>query len=161
MIAAIAKKDRAIGFKNALLWHIPEDFKHFKETTSGHTIVMGENTFKSIGKPLPNRTNIVLSIDPEFHPEGVIVVRSIDEALEKARETEPEEVFICGGASVYRQFLPFAERLYLTLVEGDFEADTYFPEYPEFTKVISETPLENGQYVFSFVTLEKNTKNDV
>lgn len=155
MISAIAKKDRAIGFQNALLWHIPEDFKHFKEITSGHAVIMGENTYKSIGRPLPNRTNIVLSIDEHFAPEGCVVVRSIEEALVRAREVETEEVFIIGGASIYRQFLSYADRLYLTLVEGDFEADTFFPEYTEFIREISREEQDNGTFRFTFVTLEK------
>lgn len=155
MIAAVAKKDRAIGKDNALLWHIPEDFQHFKKMTSGHAIIMGENTFKSIGKALPNRTNIVLSLSPDFAPEGCLVVRSLDEALAAAQEYEAEEIFICGGASIYKQFIPLADRLYLTLVEGDFEADTFFPEYGEFTKVVSEEKVDNGEYQFTFVTLEK------
>ncbi|MDP3957044.1 MAG: dihydrofolate reductase [bacterium] len=155
MIAAVAKKDRAIGKDNVLLWHIPEDFQHFKNMTSGHVIIMGENTFKSIGKALPNRTNIVLSLTPDFAPEGCLVVRSLDEALAVAKEHEAEEIFICGGASVYRQMIPYADRLYLTLVEGDFAADTFFPEYGKFTKALSEEKVDNGKYQFTFVTLEK------
>lgn len=155
MISAIARKDRAIGFQNALLWHIPEDFKHFKETTSGHAVIMGENTYTSIGRPLPNRTNIILSINPDFAPEGCVVVHSIEEALAKAKEVEQEEIFIIGGASIYRQFLPYADRLYLTLVEGDFEADTFFPDYSEFTKEVSRKECENGTFRFTFVILEK------
>lgn len=156
MIAAIARENRAIGKDNRLLWHIPEDFKRFKELTSGHAIIMGENTFKSIGRPLPNRTNIVLSQTEGFAPEGVVVVRSIDEALDAAKQCEAEEVFICGGASVYRQFLPLADRLYLTLVEGDFEADTFFPEYAkEFTNVLHTEHQSDACYRFSFVILER------
>ncbi len=155
MISAIAKNDRAIGFRNALLWHIPEDFRHFKETTSGHAVIMGENTYRSIGRPLPNRTNIILSLDPNFSPEGCVVVSSVEGALAKAREVEREEIFIIGGASIYRQFLPYADRLYLTLVEGDFEADTFFPEYPEFTQEISREDHDNGTFRFTFVILEK------
>lgn len=155
LISAIARKDRAIGKDNALLWHIPEDFKHFKELTSGHAIVMGENTYRSIGRPLPNRTNIVLSQSADFAPEGVVVVRSIEEALAEAKAVEQEEVFIIGGASIYRQFIPLADRLYLTLVEGEYEADTYFPEYAEFTKTLSEEAVDNGTNRFSFVTLER------
>jgi|GEM_PF-41645 len=156
LISAIAKKNRAIGKDNALLWHIPEDFKHFKDLTSGHAIVMGENTYRSIGRPLPNRTNIVLSLTPSFAPEGCVVVQSIDEALAKAREAEQEEIFIIGGASIYKQFIPMADRLYLTLVEGEYEADTFFPEYDDFTRIVSETSMDNGTYRFSFVTLERN-----
>ena len=155
MIAAVAKKDRAIGKDNALLWHIPEDFQHFKSLTRGHAIIMGENTFKSIGKALPGRTNIVLSLTPDFAPADCFMVHSLDEALAVAKEHELEEIFICGGASIYKQFIPLADRLYLTLVEGDFEADTFFPEYGEFTKVISKEKVDNGKYQFVFVTLEK------
>lgn len=157
IIAAIAEKDRAIGKDNALLWHIPEDFKHFKDLTSGHAIIMGENTHRSIGRPLPNRTNIVLSINPDFSPEGCLVVRSIDEALEQARIVETDEVFICGGASIYRQFLPLADRLYLTLVEGEYAADTFFPDYGDFPREISRKASEDGTYRYSFVTLEKES----
>ncbi|MDO8566156.1 MAG: dihydrofolate reductase [Candidatus Moranbacteria bacterium] len=155
MIAAIAKKDRAIGKDNALLWHIPEDFQHFKNTTSGHAIIMGENTFKSIGKALPSRINIVLSLTPDFAPEGCLMVHSLDEALAVAKEHESEEIFICGGASVYKQMISYATRLYLTLVEGNFEADTFFPEYGEFTKVVSEEKIDTGEYAFTFVVLER------
>lgn len=155
IISAIARKDRAIGKDNALLWHIPEDFKHFKDLTSGHAIVMGENTYKSIGRPLPNRTNIILSLSSDFIPEGCVVVRSIDEALSVAKQHETEEIFIIGGASIYKQFIPMADRLYLTLVDGEYEADTFFPEYGDFTKVISEEKIDNGKHQFSFVTLER------
>ncbi len=156
LIAALAIKDRAIGFKNALLWHIPEDFRHFKEITSGHAIIMGENTYRSIGRPLPNRTNIILSPHPDFAPEGCVVARSIEDALEKARAVESEEVFVCGGANVYQQFLPLCDRLYLTLVDGVYEADTFFPEYPRFTREISREDVDNGTYRFTFVILEKS-----
>ncbi len=155
IISAIARKDRAIGKDNALLWHIPEDMRHFRELTTGHAVVMGENTFRSIGKPLPNRTNIVLSLDTELRLDGCIVAHSVEDALEQARTSESEEIFIIGGASIYRQFIPLADRLYLTLVEGEYEADTFFPEYGEFTKVFGEETVDNGTYRFSFVTLEK------
>ncbi|MBI2439228.1 MAG: dihydrofolate reductase [Candidatus Moranbacteria bacterium] len=155
LISAIAKKNRAIGKSNALLWHIPEDFKHFKDLTSGHTVVMGENTYYSIGRPLPNRMNIVLSLDDGFAPEGCVVVRSIQEALDVAKKYEREEIFIIGGASIYKQFIPFANRLYLTLVDGEYEADTFFPEYEEFTKILDKKECDNGKYQFTFVTLER------
>lgn len=155
IISAIARNDRAIGKNNALLWHIPEDFRHFKELTSGHVVIMGENTYHSIGKPLPNRTNIVLSLDKGLALDRCIIAHSIEEAVGKAREIEQEEIFIIGGASIYRQFIPLADRLYLTLVEGEYEADTFFPEYGEFTKVLNEEKMNNGTYHFSFVTLEK------
>lgn len=155
MISAIARKDRAIGKNNALLWHIPEDFQHFKTLTSGHAVIMGENTYKSIGKSLPNRTNIVMTLSPDFAPADCVVVRSINEALEKARAMEKDEVFICGGASIYKQMISYADRLYLTLVEGDFDADTFFPDYSDFTKVLSKEKVNNGKFEFAFVILER------
>lgn len=155
LISAIARSDRAIGKNNALLWSIPEDMKHFRELTTGHTVIMGENTFRSIGRPLPNRTNIVLSLDEHFDQEGCMVVRSIEEALDMARRSETEEIFIIGGASIYQQFISLADRLYLTLVEGEYEADTFFPEYGDFTEIISEETVDNGTHKFTFVVLEK------
>lgn len=156
IISAIARTDRAIGKDNALLWHIPEDFRHFRDLTSGHAVIMGENTYHSIGKPLPDRTNIVVSMDKGLVLDGCIVVHSLEEALEQARQAEREEIFIIGGASIYKQFILLADRLYLTLVEGTYEADTFFPEYGEFTKVLSEEKIDNGTHQFSFVTLERS-----
>jgi dihydrofolate reductase len=155
MIVAV-DESRAIGKDNRLLWHIPEDLKHFRELTAGHTVIMGENTYHSIGRPLPNRTNIVVTLNHELELPGCQVVHSLDEAVQVAHEHEKEEVFVMGGASIYKQFLPMIERLYLTLVSGTHEADTFFPDYSEFTKVISEEKHGNGEYQFTFYTLEKS-----
>lgn len=157
IIVAVDEK-RAIGKDNRLLWHIPEDLKHFKELTSGHTVIMGENTYHSIGRPLPNRTNVVVTLDESFLVPGCLVAHSLDEALAIARENEKEEIFIIGGASIYRQFLPRVNRLYLTLVSGEHEADTFFPDYSDFTKVISEEKMDNGEYTFSFVIVERDNQ---
>ena len=154
IICAIAE-NRAIGKNNQLLWHIPEDFKHFKEKTSGHVIVMGQKTFESIGKPLPNRTTIVLSNDPAFDIEGVIVARTFEEVFTTAREIEKEEVFICGGGSVYAQTIGMADKLYLTVVKGNLEADTFFPEYGEFKRVVSERKSQDENFEYSFLELER------
>ena len=154
IICAIAE-NRAIGKDNQLLWHIKEDFKHFKEKTLGHVIVMGQKTYESIGKPLPNRTTIVLSNDPNCKIDGVIMCGTFDEVFEKARELEKEEIFICGGGSVYAQTIDMADKLYLTIVKGNFEADTFFPEYPEFTKIVSERKSSEGIFEFTFLELEK------
>lgn len=154
IICAVAE-NRAIGKNNQLLWHIKEDFKHFKDITLGHVIVMGEKTYDSIGKPLPNRTTIVLTNNPEFDVEGVIVARSFDEVFTKAREIEKEEIFICGGGSVYAQTIDLADKLYLTIVKGNFEADTFFPEYPQFTKVVSKRESSEGDFQYTFLELEK------
>jgi dihydrofolate reductase len=155
MIAAIARENRAIGKDNQLLWRIHEDMRRFRELTSGHAVIMGQRTFESIGRPLPNRTNIVLTFDMEFAPEGVTVCYSIEEALKEAKYAEREEIFILGGGTVYKQFLPLAERLYLTLVDGTFEGDTFFPPYDDFTKVVSRERKEDERYEYEFVVLER------
>ena len=154
IVAAIGKH-RELGKNNALLWDIPEDMRHFRELTTGHTVLMGQKTYESIGRPLPNRRNIILTIDKSFTAEGCIICYSLEEALAKAREIEPEEAFVIGGGSVYAQALPFAERLYLTLVDGAFEADVFFPEYPEFTRIISQRESQDEQHRYTFLVLEK------
>ena len=155
MIVAV-DEERAIGKDNRLRWNIPEDLKRFKELTTGHTVIMGENTYHSIGRPLPNRTNIVVTLNQSLVLPGCFVVYSIDEAFQIAKEKEQEEVFVIGGASIYRQCLPLVERLYLTLVEGKHEADTFFPDYAEFQKVVSEEKGENEQYRYTYYILERN-----
>jgi dihydrofolate reductase len=125
IIVAIAKNN-AIGLNNKLLWHIPEDLKRFKKLTTGHQVIMGKLTYLSLPiRPLPNRINIVITDQQDEAFEGCITVHSIAEALEYCSESE--ESFIIGGGSVYRQFLPMANKLYLTIVDKDFEADTFFP----------------------------------
>ncbi len=155
MIVAV-DGERAIGKDNRLLWNIPEDLKRFKELTTGHAVIMGENTYHSIGRPLPNRTNIVVTLNQLLVLPGCFVVYSIDEAFQVAKEKENEEVFVIGGASIYKQCLPLVERLYLTLVEGKYEADTFFPDYSEFQKVVSEEKGENEQYHYTYYILERN-----
>ena len=154
IICAIAS-NRAIGKDNKLLWHIKKDFQHFKEKTLGHVIVMGQKTYESIGKPLPGRTTVVVSNDQSFDPEGVIVSRSIKEGLEKAKEVEKEEIFICGGASIYAQTIDMADKLYLTIVEGNFEADTFFPEYERFSNIMSEREDEEDGRKLKFLELTR------
>lgn len=155
MIVAV-DETRAIGKDNRLLWNIPEDLKRFKELTTGHAVIMGENTYYSIGCPLPNRTNIIVTLNTELELPGCLVVHSIDEALTIAKEQEVEEVFVIGGASIYKQFLPLIERLYLTLVSGTHEADTFFPDYGEFKKVVSEERGGNEEYQYTYYILERN-----
>ncbi|MCX6721455.1 MAG: dihydrofolate reductase [Candidatus Staskawiczbacteria bacterium] len=158
MISAVAE-NRVIGNKNALPWHMPADFKYFKEATLGKTIVMGLNTFKSIGdKPLPDRKNIILNNDPNYiPPEGCFVAHSIDELMEMVK-ADPE-VMICGGASVYKQFLPLAQKLYITEIHASPEGDTYFPEVnlSEWNEVKREycKADDKNVYDYSFVILER------
>lgn len=160
IISAIAE-NRVIGSKNNLPWYLPADLKHFKNMTLGKTIVMGANTFKSIGqKPLPNRKNIVLSNDANYKvPEGCVIATSIGQVLEIAKNEE--ELMICGGASVYAQFLPLAQRLYLTYIHHDFGGDIFFPEFDakQFKEVSREDhqPDEKNLYSYSFVVLERKT----
>lgn len=130
IISAIANNNE-IGQKNKLLWDLPIDMKHFKETTTGHPVIMGQKTFESIGRPLPNRRNIVLTLDENFKSENIEVFHSIEsliESLEKSLEVN-EEAFVIGGGQIYRLFINKADKLYITHVNADFpDADTYFPE---------------------------------
>ncbi len=158
MIVAV-DETRAIGKNNKLLWNIPEDLKRFKELTTGHAVIMGENTYYSIGRPLPNRTNIVVTLNQELVIPGCQVVHSIDEAFATAKEKESDEVFVIGGASIYKQCLPLVERLYLTLVKGVHEADTFFPDYSEFTKVVSQEKSGNREYQYIYFILERGKKD--
>jgi dihydrofolate reductase len=160
LIAAIGATTRALGKNNTLLWHLPEDLKYFRDTTRGHAVIMGRKTYESIGKPLPNRTNIVVTRTATYKAEGCKVVTSLDDALKYAKaltNSGADEVFVIGGADIYTQALPHAERLYLTLVDDPGEgADVFFPEYEkEFTKVIAEETSESGGMKFRRVTLER------
>jgi dihydrofolate reductase len=126
IIVAIAE-NFAIGKNNELLWQMPADLKRFKKITTGHAIIMGKKTYESLPiKPLPDRENIVITDNPDEQFKGCITVRSIGEALSLVKREE--ETFIIGGASVYQQFLPYADKLYLTLIHKDFDGDVFFPE---------------------------------
>src|SRR5262245_46555747 len=120
-------ENRVIGANNQLPWHLPADLAHFKAITTGHAIVMGRKTFESIGRPLPNRLNIILTRDPHYSANGCRVASSFPEALAIAGADVPE-IFIIGGAEIYQQLLPHIDRLYITLIQHAFNGDTYFPE---------------------------------
>ncbi|GHV26649.1 dihydrofolate reductase [Bacteroidia bacterium] len=158
IIVAVGKNNE-IGQGNDLLCHLPADLNHFKEITSGHTIIMGRKTFESLPKgALPNRKNIVISRNKDLKIEGATVYDSLDYALLKL--IDEEEVFIIGGAQIYRQMLPDADKLYLTKIHADFpEADVFFPEikYNEWKEISRETfPAdEKNRYSFTFVELER------
>ena len=154
-IFAAVSENNIIGIGNALPWHIPDDFQRMKEVTSGHTIVMGRKTFESIGRLLPNRTNIIISRDESYHVEGGIVCHSLMEALEVARIHEKEEIFIFGGGQIFEQAIPLTEKLYLTIVHKEIEGDTYFPDYSEFTKKVFEQSGSSNGYDYTFLELEK------
>ena len=126
IVAAIASNN-VIGQKNSLPWDIPEDLKRFKQLTSGHTILMGRKTFDSIGRPLPNRTNIVMSKDTNYQKEGIEIVFDEREALNLIKDLN-QEVFIIGGSKIYELFEPWATSLIITRVLKDFEGDAFFPD---------------------------------
>lgn len=156
-LIAAAAENNALGKDNDLLWHLPEDFKRFKQITSGHYIIMGRKTFESFPKPLPNRTHIIITRQEEYLVEGCLVVHSLEEALEIAPQNE--EVFIIGGAQIYEQALPFADKIDLTRVHIELNADAFFPEYntSEWNLVFSEKHFkdEKHQYDFTFETYIK------
>lgn len=136
MIAAVADGN-VIGGGNTLLWHISEDMRHFKALTTGHVVVMGRKTFVSMGRPLPDRTNVVISSQPDFAPEGCLVARSLDEAV--GMFAAGEEIFIIGGGRVYAESMHMAERLYITRVMAAYEGDTFFPKIEPEQWVLAES----------------------
>lgn len=161
VLAAIVamSENRVIGKDNKLPWHLPADLKRFKEITTGHFIIMGRKTFESIGKSLPNRTNIVLSRDANFEAPGCQTLTSIEEAIEQAKEAKQAEIFIIGGAEIYRQLLTKIGRIYLTIIHKEFEGDAWFPEFnlAEWQEVSREhhEADEKNPHAYSFITLER------
>jgi dihydrofolate reductase len=155
IIVAIGE-NHAIGKNNQLLWHMPNDLKHFKTITSGRTIIMGRKTFDSVGKPLPRRRNIVVTRQ-DIEIPGCEVVKSIDEGL--ALCAHDDEVFIGGGAEIYRQAMAKTDRIYLTIIHKEFEADTFFPEidYLQWQEVSREDfePDEKNPLPYSFIQLNR------
>lgn len=151
LIVAVAENG-AIGRDNALPWHIPEDLRYFKQVTSGKTVIMGRKTFQSIGRPLPNRTNIVVTRDPAFRAEGVIVARGLDDALSKAGDGE---AMVIGGSSLFLETLPRADRFYLTEIHRAYDGDVYFPAWDR--KPWREVKRQKvaGDPDISFVTFER------
>lgn len=159
MISAIAVigKNRELGAANKLVFKVPGDLPRFRSITMGHPIIMGRKTFESIGRVLPGRANIVISRDTTLVIEGATVVESIEKALELGRQAEgSEEVFVIGGGEIYNLAMPYVERLYLTVVdESAREADVFFPDYSNFTKVILDEEHEVEGVKFKYLTLAK------
>jgi dihydrofolate reductase len=155
IIVAIAKNN-AIGKNNQLLWYLPNDLKHFKDVTSGHTVIMGRKTFDSVGKPLPRRRNIVVTRQ-DISIEGCEVVKSIEAAL--ALCAGEDEAFIIGGAEIYRQSIHLTDRIYLTQIDQDFDGDTFFPELNpavwKETKRENFEPDDKNKLKYSFITLQR------
>ena len=155
-IVVAISQNHAIGKDNKLLWYLPKDLKHFKEITTGHTVIMGRKTYESVGKPLPNRRNIIITRQ-QVKIEGCEVVNSVEAALALCKDEA--EVFIVGGAEIYRQALHLTDRIYLTLIHENFEGDTYFPEisadFWKETERQDHEPDERNLLPYSFITYER------
>jgi dihydrofolate reductase len=149
MIAA-ASENNALGKNNELVWHLPNDFKRFKNLTSGHHIIMGRKTFESFPKPLPNRTHIVISRQEDYNPEGCIVASSMEKALEICPKDETS--FIIGGGEIYKLGMPFSDKIELTVVHHNFEADAFFPEIniEEWEITSSEFQSKDEKHLFDY-----------
>jgi dihydrofolate reductase len=160
IIAALGTKNRAIGKNNGLLWHIPDDLKRFKDLTNGHPVIMGRKTWESLPekfRPLPNRTNLVVTRQANFEAVGATIMHSLEDACAAAGAAEgSDEIFIIGGGELYREALPITNRLYLTLVNQDRDGDIYFPEYvKEFQKKVEEKPGNYNDLTYTWLTIEK------
>ncbi|WP_276496562.1 dihydrofolate reductase [Pontibacter litorisediminis] len=158
-IVVAAAENNVIGKDNDLIWYLPADLKHFKRLTMSHPMIMGRKTFEAIGKPLPGRTSIIITSQRDYKAEGCVVVHSLEEAIAKGSELDPEQVSIIGGANVYQQALPLTDKVYLTRVHHSFEGDVYFPELPEKEWQVVEQehhePDEKNKYSYTFLTLER------
>lgn len=160
MISLIVAHDpnRVIGKDNKMPWHIRDDLKYFKKQTLGKAIVMGRNTFESIGKPLPGRLNVVVTRNENYKQDGASIVHTIPEAIEIAKNYH-DEVMIIGGEQIFRSTLPYANRLYVTFVQQMFDGDTFFPEYGEEWKLVAtsgDNETEDG-ITFSYLVYEKKS----
>lgn len=157
IIVAIAGEKRVIGKAGGMPWHIPEELKRFKSITMGHPIIMGRKTHESIGRVLPGRTNIVISRGPSYVAKGTIVAHSLEEALRLAQDQPGnDEVFVIGGGEIYKQAISITDKLYLTVVEGNPEADTFFPDYSDFKKVVWQSDeQESNGFKYRFLELER------
>lgn len=162
MIAAI-DENRGIGFQGKIPWHIKEDLLRFKNLTIGKTIIIGRKTYESLigyyqrsGRMMPKRKTIIITRQKLVSiPDGFWICHSIEEALDLAKKIEKEEVFISGGAEIFAQGIKYAEKLYLTIVKGVFQADTFFPDYSEFKKKVFEKSYKSGKIKFKFIELTK------
>lgn len=149
-------RNRAIGIDNTLPWHLPEDLKHFKTLTMGHHMIMGRKTYESIGRPLPGRTTVIVSRDPDYRVAGCLTATSLQDAL--AACGDDPEVFFVGGATIYAQALPYAQRLYLTEIQKDVEGDAYFPEFDRsiWRETARQCQTTEAGLAYCFITLDRS-----
>lgn len=151
-----AAENNAIGRNNDLLWRLPDEVRFFKETTSGHAVIMGRKTLESLKRPLPNRTNIVITRSRDYpHPEGVSVCHSVQEAMEIAQSLGETEAFLLGGGEIYRAGMRYCNRLYLTRVHAVFDADVYFPEidFREWQEISRQEHPADERHAYSYTIL--------
>jgi len=157
IIVAAGANNMVIGKDNDLLWHIPKDLKRFKEVTNGHPVIMGRKTWESIPerfRPLPNRDNFVITRNENYEASGATVTSSLEKAIQLASGKKSSEIFIIGGASIYKEAVGIADKLYITLVHKEYEGDTFFPDYSNFkTEVFREEHL-NEDIPFTFLVLK-------
>lgn len=155
IIAAIGQ-NRELGVNNRLPWNIPEDLKHFHDITINHPVIMGRKTHESIGRILSGRTNIIITRDREYQVKEGIITHSLEEAIHIINNNE---IFIIGGGDIFKQALLIVDRLYLTIVHKSFrEADTFFPDYKEFTNVISKEDRQSNGFDYTYLILEKTVR---
>ena len=156
-LVVAASQNNVIGRDNQLPWHLPEDLEYFKSVTMDKPILMGRRTFDSIGRPLPGRRNIVITRDLKWDAEGVEVVHSVDDALAAGSLANSDEIMIIGGAQIYRECLPIADRLYLTRVEAEIDGDAFFPDIDvkKWRKISEKIPKKIDKYRYSFQVLER------
>ncbi len=161
LIVAAANND-AIGKGNEMLWHLPEDLKFFKNITWGMPVIMGRKTFESVGKPLPGRTNIIVTTNNDWSAEGTIATTNIDDALEAAKATNAKEIFITGGGEIYKQTIAIANRIYLTRVNTEIDGDAFFPTVDEtiWEKVFEKNVMadEKNKFDMSFQRWERRER---
>ncbi|PSR54220.1 dihydrofolate reductase [Adhaeribacter arboris] len=160
MIASIfaMSENRVIGYHNQLPWHLPADLKYFKSVTTGHPIIMGRKTFESIGKPLPQRTSVIITRQPDYSQPGCLVVNNVAAAIETAQKIN-NDIFIIGGAEILQQALPYIDTMFLTLIHEKFTGDTFYPEinsadWQEVSRQDFE-PDEKNKYAYSFIKLQR------
>ena len=155
MIAAMSE-NYIIGDKGKIPWNLPTDTKWFRDKTLNHVIIMGRKTYESMGKPLPKRTNLVVTRDKNYQAEGCIVFDNLEKAIDFAKTQEDNEIFIVGGSEIYKQSLVLADKLYLTIIEKDFDGDAFFPEYKDyFKKIESSQSFEENNLKATFFIFVK------
>ena len=160
IIAAVAQNS-TIGKNNDLPWHLPDDFAYFKRKTSHHPIIMGRKSLEALGKPLPNRTNIVVTRNPDFQTDGITVVHTLDDAVSAAKAVNDQEIFVIGGSEIYTIALPIATTLYLTEIHKPYDGDAYFPPFDkaDWTEASRQTHPADDRHetAFDFVEYERKT----